>query len=76
MSKIFETVTRARGEISDLIRNLTDLREESTPQADGTAKSISALDGAVIDPIEPEALPSGRSSIREIRTIRLRVPSC
>ena len=74
MSKIFETVTKARGEISDLIRTLTDVPEGSTPQADARAKSIGGLDGVVTNPIEPEALPSGRSSIREVRTIRLRVP--
>jgi protein-tyrosine kinase len=75
MSKIFETVTKARGEIPDLIRALTDAQDGSSPQADGQAKSAGGLPGAVTTPIEPEALPSRSSSIREIRTIRLRVPA-
>jgi capsular exopolysaccharide synthesis family protein len=75
MSKIFETVTKARGEIPDLIRTLTDVQDGSNPQADGRAKSTGGLSGAVMTPVEPEALPSGSSPIREIRTIRLRVPA-
>ena len=69
MSKIFETVTKARGEIPDLIRTFTDVQDGSSQQADGTAKRTGGL------PAEPEGLPSGSSSIREIRTIRMSVPS-
>jgi protein-tyrosine kinase len=75
MSKIFETVTKARGEIPELIRTLTDVQEGSSPQADGRTKSTSELTAGARTPIEPEALPSGSSSIQEIRTIRLRLPS-
>ena len=73
MSKIFETVTKARGEIPDLIRTLADVQDGSSPQADGEAKGTGGSSGPVMAPIEPEALPSENSSIREIRTIRLRV---
>jgi capsular exopolysaccharide synthesis family protein len=73
MSKIFETVTKARGEIPDLIRTLTDVQDGSSPQADG--RGTGGLSGAVMTPVEPEALPSGSSPIREVRTIRLRVPA-
>jgi capsular exopolysaccharide synthesis family protein len=69
MSKIFETVTKARGEIPDLIRTFTDVQDGSSQQADGTAKGTGGL------PTEAEPLPSGSSSIREIRSIRLRVPA-
>jgi capsular exopolysaccharide synthesis family protein len=69
MSKIFETVTKARGEIPDLIRTFTDVQDGSSQQADGTAKHAGGL------PTEPEPLPSGSSSVREIRSIRLRVPA-
>ena len=67
MSKIFETVTKARGEIPDLIRTFTDVQDGSSQQADGRAKGTGGL------PTEPEPLPSGSSSMREIRSIRLRV---
>ena len=75
MSKIFETVTKARGEIPDLIRTFTDAPDRSSPQADGRAKSTGESPGPVMAPIEPEALRSENSSIREIRTIRMSVPS-
>ena len=75
MSKIFETVTKARGEIPDLIRTLTDAQDGSSLQADGRAKSTGGPPGPVMTPIEPEAPPTENSYIREIRTIRLRVPA-
>ena len=43
--------------------------------ADGRAKSTGGSPGAVMTPIKPEALNPGSLSIREIRTIRLRVPA-
>ena len=67
MSKIFETMTKASGEIPDLIRTFTDVQDGSSQQADGRAKGTGGL------PTEPEPLPSGSSSMREIRSIRLRV---
>jgi len=73
MSKIFETVTKARGEIPDLIRTLTDVQDGSSPPTDGSVKSTSGLTGAVTTPTEPETLRSGSSSTREIRTMRLRL---
>jgi capsular exopolysaccharide synthesis family protein len=69
MSKIFETVTKARGEIPDLIRTFTEVQDGSSQQVDGSAKRTGGL------PAEPEPLPSGSSSTREIRSIPLRVPA-
>jgi len=69
MSKIFETVTKARGEIPDLIRTFTDVPHGSSQEADETAKRTSVL------PTEPEPVPSGNASTREIRSIALRVPA-
>ena len=69
MSKIFETVTKARGEIPDLIRTFTDVQGGSSQQSDGEAKRSGGL------PTEPEPLPSESSPMREIRSIRLRVPA-
>ena len=66
MSKIFETVTKARGEIPDLIRTFTD---GGSQQSDDRAKRTGGL------PTEPEPLPSESSPMREIRSIRLRVPA-
>lgn len=67
MSKIFETVTKASGEIPDLIRTFTDVQDGSSQQSDGRAKRTGGL------PTEPEPLPSESSPMREIRSIRLRV---
>jgi capsular exopolysaccharide synthesis family protein len=71
MSKIFETVRKAGGEIPDLIRSLTDVQDKRGPLADRTG----GLPGGRITPGEPETIPAGGLSVREIRTIRLRLPA-
>jgi capsular exopolysaccharide synthesis family protein len=72
MSKIFETVTKARGEIPDLIRTFTEADGESNPQPDGSTKSTGGSAGASVSRTETDDIPSG---IPEIRTIGLRVPA-
>lgn len=74
MSKIFETVKKAGGEIPDLIRSVAGERDARAPMGDLPCEGIGAPPGLSKAPVESPALPGGSAAIRGIRTIHLRVP--
>jgi capsular exopolysaccharide synthesis family protein len=74
VSKIFETVKKAGGEIPDLIRSVTGVQDGKAPTADLINEGIGGPPDARKTVVQSQALPTESSAIPGVRTIHLRVP--